>query len=199
MDRPGMFPRLVGSVDTLTVALEVRDAYTRSHCDRVVRLATELGNACDVLDAELDHLRVAARFHDVGKIGVPDQILRKPGKLTDDEWACMKAHAALGERIFRATNLPDQADIADAIRHHHEAYDGSGYPDQLVGEAIPLASRILLVVDAYDAITSSRPYAEARSHVKAMEILKSDSGRKLDPGVFGRFERLIEHSPARAS
>ena len=193
-----MYPSLVGSVDALSVALEVRDAYTRSHCDRAVRLATELGNACNVLDAELDQLRVSARFHDIGKIGVPDGVLLKPGKLDADEWKIMMTHPSVGEQIFRSTRLQGNEEIASVIRHHHEAFDGSGYPDGLKGDDIPLLSRILLIVDGYDAMTTARPYSKARSHEQVMGILESEIGKKIDPEIFKTFSRLIEHSPVRA-
>lgn len=193
-----IFPRLLGSVESLSVALQVRDSYTRSHCDRSARLAVELGAACDVSDAELNHLRVGARFHDIGKIGVPDAVLLKPARLTGDEWDLMKTHSELGELIFRAADLPDHDVVAAAIRHHHESFDGSGYPDGLAGEAIPLLSRIMLIVDAYDAMTSARPYHPVRTHARVMEIMESESGAKLDPEFFRRFRALIEHSPARA-
>lgn len=196
MKNSATYPRLLGSVESLSVALEIRDSYTRSHCDRAVRLVTELGNACDVLDAELDHLRVCARFHDIGKIGVPDNVLLKPGRLTDEEWVFMKAHPVLGEKIISATALPDHDSIAVAIRHHHEAFDGSGYPDNLKGEDIPLLSRIMLVVDAYDAMTTGRPYHVARTHKDAMDILESENGKKLDPEIFKKFAKIIEYSPA---
>lgn len=193
-----IFPRLLGSVESLSVALQVRDSYTRSHCDRSARLAVELGGACEVSDAELSHLRVCARFHDVGKIGVPDAVLLKPGRLTSDEWELMKKHSALGERIFKATDVTDHDVVAAAIRHHHESFDGSGYPDGLAGEAIPLLSRIMLIVDAYDAMTSARPYHPVRTHAQVMEIMASESGTKLDPEIFRRFSLLIEYSAARA-
>ena len=198
MKRSTNHPQLLGSIDALSEALEVRDAYTRSHCDRSARLAMELGYACDVSDLELDRLRVGARFHDIGKIGIPDAVLLKPARLTSDEWMLMKAHPALGEQIFRETALPDQDEIAIVIRHHHESYDGSGYPDGLAGEGIPLLSRILLIVDAYDAMTTARPYHPVRTHAQVMEIMQSESGTKLDPQIFRRFSALIEYSPARA-
>lgn len=193
-----VYPNLLGSVDSLSVALNARDAYTRTHCDRAVRLATEVGNACDVIDAQLDQLRVAARFHDVGKIGVPDAVLLKPGRLDAGEWKVMATHPVIGEEIFRSTLLQGHDDIARIIRHHHEAVNGTGYPDGLKNSAIPLLSRILLVVDAYDAITTARPYSRPRTHEQAMEILRSETGTKIDPEIFRVFERVIEHSPARA-
>lgn len=188
---------MLGSVESLSVALQLRDSYTGSHCDRSARLAAELGNACDVSDAELSHLRVSARFHDIGKIGVADAVLLKPGRLTSDEWDLMRKHPALGERIVKAMDLPNQDVIAPAVRHHHESFDGSGYPDGLAGEAIPLLSRILLIVDAYDAMTTPRPYHAVRTHAQVIELMRSECGTKLDPGIFRKFSALIEHSPAR--
>jgi HD-GYP domain-containing protein (c-di-GMP phosphodiesterase class II) len=189
---------LVGSVDSVTVALDARDSYTRSHCDRVMRLAAELGAACKISDAELEQLSVCARFHDIGKIGVPDAVLLKPGRLDAGEWAVMKTHAEIGERIFRAMALADSDAAADAIRHHHESFDGSGYPDGLAGEAIPLTSRVMLIVDAYDAMATARPYHRARTHDEVMGILESESAKKLDPSIYRAFAKLIERSPERA-
>jgi HD-GYP domain-containing protein (c-di-GMP phosphodiesterase class II) len=199
MGRSSAYPNLLGSAESLSVALGLRDEYTRKHCDRVVRLATALGDACGVVDADIDRLRVCARFHDVGKIGVPDAVLLKPGPLTDEEWILMRAHANFSEVIFRAMNVEQEDEIAFAIRHHHESFDGTGYPDGLRGDEIPLLSRIMLVVDAYDAITTKRSYSEARSHTKTMEILESEAGHKTDPQVFGKFVKVIEHSSARAA
>lgn len=185
---------LLGSINVITEALDARDAYTRFHCDRVVTLSIELGSVCDVLDAELNLLGLCARFHDVGKIGIPDAILLKPGRLTDEEWVRMSEHPVIGERIFAATGLPIAAEVGNVIRHHHESFDGSGYPDALAGDRIPLLSRILLVVDAYDAMTSARPYHRALPHHEAMEILDAESGTKLDPFVLEKFKGVIEHS-----
>jgi len=189
---------MLGSMGVVSLALEMRDAYTQSHCSRSVRLATELGNVCGVVEAELDRLRVCARYHDIGKIGVPDAVLLKPGHLTDEDWVLMKSHSAFGGDLILTAGITDSALIADAVRHHHEAFDGSGYPDGLCGDAIPLISRILLVVDAYDAMTTSRPYHHARPHETVMEILRSEVGKKLDPTIFDKFSSMIEHSPARA-
>jgi HD-GYP domain-containing protein (c-di-GMP phosphodiesterase class II) len=186
------------SVEALTVALEVRDAYTRSHCDRLVALAGDLGEVCGVATEQKGLLGVAARFHDIGKIGVPDAVLLKPSRLTEDEWVLMKAHTELGERIFRATFLHHHESIATVIRNHHEAFDGSGYPDGLTAEKIPLPCRIIRIVDSYDAMATGRPYQKARCHREIMNILDSESGTKLDPEVFREFSKLIAHNPLRA-
>jgi HD-GYP domain-containing protein (c-di-GMP phosphodiesterase class II) len=190
--------QLRGSIEALTIALDVRDAYTRSHCDRVVRLAAELGLACNLSEADLDRLRIAARFHDIGKVGIPDAVLRKPGRLDPDEWALMKNHSEYGERIFRAAAIRELEPITKIIRHHHEAYDGSGYPDGLRSEGIPLASRIMLVVDAYDAMSSTRPNSAPRSHAEIMQALASEAGSRLDPDIFREFSARIDASPSRA-
>ena len=199
MERAAQYPDLLGSVAALTTALDVRDSYTKSHCDRVVALSEELGKACGLADAELDQLRIGSRFHDIGKIGIPDAVLLKPGRLSAQEWEDVKAHAELGERIFRATGLDRLEPVALAIRHHHESFDGGGYPDGLAGEAIPLLSRVMLVADAYDAMTTVRPYQAARSHRQVLGILESESGTKLDPQVVRAFFAQIDASPYRAS
>ena len=188
---------LRGSVDVMTAALHERDPYTRFHCERVMFLAQELGKACGLSFDELKSLHLGAVFHDVGKIGVPDQVLLKPGRLNNTEWNLMKAHSEQGERIFRSAALDRADDVALIIRHHHESFDGSGYPDGLKGECIPLPCRILLVADSYDAMATARAYHPARTHRDVMQILESEQGTKIDPNVLHEFKRLIERSPAR--
>lgn len=192
-------PSIRGSVNALSVALNERDSYTQAHCNRVVMLAEALGKACGISEQDRTYLRICALFHDIGKLGVPDSVLLKPGRLTPDEWVLMKAHAEQGERIFRATEIAELERTAPIIRHHHESYDGSGYPDGLRGEAIPPVCRILLVVDGYDAMGSSRPYHKARSHNEIIGILESEEGKKLDPFMFRHFLKLIERSPLRVN
>lgn len=188
---------LRSSVAALTVALQERDAYTRDHCDRVVVITRDLGSACGVTNGELDLLRLGAMFHDIGKIGIPDTVLLKPGRLDAEEWALMQAHAEKGERIIRSTALKIGEQVAPIIRHHHEAYDGSGYPDGLSGEAIPLLSRIIMICDAYDAMATTRPYHTPRSHRQVMDVLVAENANRLDPSVFQTFTRIIEQSSAR--
>lgn len=197
MNAQSAYSNLLGSVDVMTEALDVRDSSTRFHCDRVVRLSTELGESCHVLDADLELLKLCARFHDIGKIGIPDAILLKPGRLNGKEMTRMREHSVLGERIFLATGLSIAAQVGKIIRHHHESYDGSGYPDALQRDDIPLLSRILLVTDSYDAMTSTRPYRQALTHSEAMKILADETGKKLDPDIIAKFASVIEHSAAR--
>ncbi|ABE49993.1 HD-GYP domain-containing protein [Methylobacillus flagellatus] len=189
---------LAASTQALFIALDERDSYTHQHCDRVSLLAHEIGIACGLSQKELDLLAVGARFHDIGKIGIPDNVLLKPGALTAEEWGIMKMHPVKGERLFRNTLHPQADQIATIIRHHHECFDGSGYPDGLAGDDIPLASRIMLIADAYDAMATTRPYHRARAHRDIIDILAAEEGIKTDPDVLARFLRVIPHSQARA-
>lgn len=178
----------------LTVALGARDHYTRVHCDRVVQLSTELGQHIGLTSQELDHLVLGARLHDMGKIGIPDTVLRKPAPFNSDEWECMKQHVLIGEQIVLAINGGRASSVARTVRHHHEHFDGSGYPDGLKGSTIPLDARIISVVDSYDAMIARRPYHDARSHRAVMDILISESGTKHDPDLVHAFGAVIEKS-----
>lgn len=183
----------------LITALCARDTYTRGHCDRVHRLALAMGEAAKLSVSSLDALRIASQLHDVGKTGVRDKVLLKPGGLTPEEWEEMKTHSTIGERIVKAALLSNAAEVASIVRHHHESFDGSGYPDGLAGTQIPRTCRILLVVDAYDAMTTGRPYHSARSHDETMSILNEEAGTKLDPDMFSLFSRVIKRTSNRAS
>lgn len=134
------FGDIACSMESLALAIEVRDAYTRGHCDRTGRIARALGQCFDLEPAQLEQLELAAHFHDVGKIGVPDRVLLHPGTVPDDDWPAIRAHSELGERIFLASGHAHASEVATLIRHHHEAMDGSGYPDGLAGDAIPLGA-----------------------------------------------------------
>ena len=125
----------------LTIALEVRDYYTRQHSDRVVQLSAELGAHIELSGHELELLALGAQFHDLGKIGIPDSVLRKPTPFASEEWECMKQHVVIGEQMILAVNGDKSPEIARIVRHHHERFDGSGYPDGLRGTTIPLYSR----------------------------------------------------------
>lgn len=182
----------------LTVALGARDHYTRVHCDRVVQLSIELGQHIGLTAEELDKLALGARFHDLGKIGIPDTILRKPKSFEAHEWECMQQHVLIGEQIVLAINGGRASDVARTVRHHHEHFDGSGYPDKLKGSDIPLDARIISVVDSYDAMTARRPYHESRRHQTVMDILHSETGCKHDPDLVHAFGAVIENSLMRA-
>ena len=167
------------SVLALVAALEARDGYTEEHSRAVVELARHVGERLGLSDLELADLEHAALLHDVGKIGVPDAVLRKNGPLDDDEWAQMRRHPEIGERIV--ASIDPLAHLAQVIRAEHERWDGGGYPDRLAGEAIPLASRILLVCDAYHAMTSDRPYRRRLTREAAMRELEDGRGSQFCP------------------
>lgn len=184
---------------SLTVALGERDHHTRRHSERVVQLSVELGRHIDLSEQELDLLSLGAQFHDLGKIGIPDQILRKPAAFEAQEWECMKQHAIIGERIILAIGDDKSPEVARIVRHHHEHFNGSGYPDGLHGTEIPLYARIVSLADSYDAMAVSRPYHKARQHQVVMDILNSEAGIKHDPDLLHAFCAVIEKSDQRAS
>lgn len=185
-------PNLANQLRVLKVALAARDGYTNTHCDRVVYLAGELGKLCRLSEAELNVLRISAAVHDVGKLGVPDRILLKSGRLAPEEWTIMKSHAALGQDILQVVDMDDIDQIALMVRHHHEAYNGQGYPDGLQGEAIPVMARIIALADSYDAMATTRPYRSALPHAQIMDILSQEAGRKYDPYLHTKFLPLVE-------
>ena len=172
---------------SLSTALEERDCDTRLHSDRVVDIAMDIGRRCGLSKDDLSLLWMSAAFHDVGKIGIPDSVLHKPGVLNEREWETMKSHTVVGEKILRAFRAPGMDWVADAVRHHHECFDGSGYPDGLVAEEIPLLARIIAIADGYDAKTTSRPYHLGVSHDEAMEQMREEVGEKYDPELFRHF------------
>ena len=178
-------------VDALSMSLQMRDAYTRHHCDRVGLLAQRLAVHCDMDSDSRAHVGLAARFHDIGKIGIPDDGLLSPRRHTEEDSAIMREHPVRGEHIFLATGRSDAVPVARLIRAHHEAHDGSGYPDGLHGESIPLGARILTVVDAYDAMTSARPYRQAMEHDAVLRVLDDQAGGLIDPYVLRRFRDML--------
>jgi response regulator RpfG family c-di-GMP phosphodiesterase len=185
-------------IQHLAVILNERDNHTNQHCSRVSGLSAELGNALGLDGHARSVLAASAQLHDIGKIGIPDAVLLKPGPLTEDEWAIMKLHPEKGERIIASLQQPAHAEISKIIRHHHEAFDGSGYPDALSGEDIPILCRVLLVVDVYDAMATRRPYHSPISHTHIMTLLDTEEGKKVDPYVLNRFRKIIGESIYRA-
>ncbi len=183
----------------LSVALGYRDSFTRLHSNRVLHLAEELGTHCALSNRELIILKIGASFHDIGKIGIPDQILRKPSTLDTPETEKMRKHSEIGEEIMKATELDGAELAAVVIRHHHEHFDGLGYPDGLAGEAIPIGSRIISIVDSYDAMAETRPYHNARQHTKIMDLLHEEIGKKHDPEIMRMFVKIIEKSKLKAT
>ena len=165
-------------VAALANAVEAKDAPTERHCERLALLAARLGSRLGLSIAELDAVAYGALLHDVGKIGVPDAVLTKAGPLTEEEWALVRRHPEIGERI--CAPLEAFATFGTIIRHHHERWDGTGYPDGLRGEATSLGARIVGIVDAFDAMTHDRPYRGALSVDQALEELRRGAGRQFD-------------------
>jgi HD-GYP domain-containing protein (c-di-GMP phosphodiesterase class II) len=172
---------LDASVQSLAALLDLRDGYTGQHSSTVVRLCAEVGRRVGVAGAEIEHLRIAAHLHDLGKIGVPDQILHKPGPLDDSEWSIMREHPVWGARALE--QIPGFRAASRAVRHHHERWDGSGYPDGLAGERIPIGARVIAVCDAYEAMTSTRPYRPALAEQLARERIVAGTGTQFDPAA----------------
>jgi len=178
------------TIEALAAAIDARDPYTAGHSRRVADCATELAVALGYQERFVQDLRLACLFHDVGKIGVPDAILQKPGKLTDDEFARMKDHARLGaDMLDRVQSL--QRALA-GIRHHHERWDGRGYPDALAGDEIPAMARVIAVADAYDAMTSNRVYRAALLPEDVTRILRSGAGVQWDAVMVEKWVELLE-------
>jgi two-component system cell cycle response regulator len=169
------------AIEALAVALLERDRYTGEHSEAVIEISSAVARNLGCSSAEVEQVRSAALLHDIGKVAIPDEILHKPGPLSDEEWVLMKEHPVIGERILRV--LPGLGTVARIVRHEHERWDGGGYPDGLAAEAIPLGSRIIIAADTYHAITSDRPYRAARPHSEAVDELTRCAGTQFDPQV----------------
>ncbi|OKP87404.1 hypothetical protein A3848_20005 [Paenibacillus sp. P32E] len=192
---------------TLAVALDARDPYTAGHSLRVAEYSVIIGQLAGLTGQKLDNLRKSALLHDIGKIGVRDSVLFKEEALTDEEFDQIKSHPVLGENILRQIEpVEKMAPYLGGVRSHHERYDGKGYPDGLAGTAIPLHGRIIAVADAYDAMTSDRPYRKGINHERALAILEQGRGTQWDPefaglflAYFGKTEKLDKTDyPGRA-
>lgn len=176
---------ILQSLQGLANALEAKDPYTRGHSGRVARTARRLAEVHGLPKTSAEMVAQAGLLHDLGKIGIPEAILRKPGPLTEAEWDSMRQHPVVGARIVAPLDF--FAEGAFIVRHHHERVDGSGYPDRLVGEAIPLGARIVAVADVYDALTSDRPYRPGLSSAQAIAELRAQEGRTLDGEIVATF------------
>lgn len=181
-----------GFFRTLARVVDARDVYTGNHSGRVAAYAAAIGRALGLPREALAQLNMAAGLHDIGKISVPDAVLKKPGPLTPDEWGLMRRHAVVGSRIIHAAPFSDR--VKEGVRHVHEWWNGKGYPDRLKGEQIPLFGRILGVADAFEAMTSARPYREALTPVAALAELERMRGVQFDPAIVDVFTRWVRET-----
>jgi HD-GYP domain-containing protein (c-di-GMP phosphodiesterase class II) len=180
----------VETVEALANALEANDEYTSTHARWITDLALRVGNEFGLGKRELKRLELGALLHDIGKIGIPSDILSKPGRLTAEERAVIETHPELGERIIAPIDRLQE--VRAIVRHCHERWDGGGYPDELAGDAIPLESRIIFVCDAYHAMTTDRPYRKRLSHPEAVRRLLEAAGTQLDAHVVETAIRVID-------
>lgn len=177
-------------ITSLALAVEARDSYTGGHCARLAKAAVELGRRIGLGSEDLRVLRLGGFLHDLGKLSVPDPVLLKPGPLTEEEWVSMKAHPVTGEQLCQPLHSLDA--VRSSIRHHHERWNGSGYPDGLAGDAIPLAAQILGMVDVYDALVTRRPYKPPFTREESLDILQREAARDLwNPKLLPEFLRLV--------
>ncbi|MBZ5558934.1 MAG: HD domain-containing protein [Acidobacteriia bacterium] len=178
--------------EALARTMTARDGLTQQHSQRVQRWALALAHETGITDsAILEAIGGAALLHDIGKLGIPDLVLQKPGPLTRDEYDRVKAHVTIGADILTAAAFPSS--LALIVRHHHENWDGTGYPDRLRGEDIPIGARVIAVVDCYDALTSDRPYRRALSHGSAVAMIHERRGTMYDVNLADAFLGIVQH------
>ncbi len=178
------------TLEALSSALDLRDTETEGHARRVTDYVMLLGRSLGLAEPQMRVLYRGALLHDIGKIGVPDAVLRKPGRLMEEERALIRLHPAWGASILQG--IPFLEEVLPLVRHHHEWWDGSGYPDGLAGEAIPLFARLFAIADTFDALTSVRPYRPASEPREALSIMRRETGTHLDPSLFCLFDSLFD-------
>ena len=167
------------------------------HSERVAFLADALASAMGIGDPVwIEALRMASAMHDIGKLAVPEAILKKPGRLDADEWATVRMHPEWGAMLVERLGM--SGEVRAAVRHHHERWDGTGYPDRLRGESIPLSARVVCVVDVFDALTSDRSYRPALTREEALAVMEAEAGTTLDPAIFRVFRRAVACGPESA-
>ena len=178
-------------VETLRFAVEAKDTYTRGHSDRVSEYCVLIGKKLGLPEEDIKALKIGGLFHDIGKIGVPDSVLLKEEKLTDEEYSQIKNHPSIGAHILSTATI--FADILPIVKHHHEKYDGTGYPSKLSGESIPYLARIAALADTFDAMSSKRPYRDALSIEVIKEEIKKNKGTQFDPKLADVFLDILEN------
>lgn len=186
-DMKGMY---VGTIMTLAKAIDAKDSYTKGHSERVMKFAVEIAKEMKLPEKLVSNIEFAALIHDIGKIGVKDNVLDKPTRLSDAEYDIIKKHPVIGEQIIAPIEF--LTNIAPLILYHHEHYDGSGYLEGLKGEEIPIGARILIVADAFEAMISERPYSRSMTREEASDELRDKSGSQFDPEVVKAFLRVLE-------
>ena len=185
----------MGSIQMLAGAVDEKDPYTRGHSDRVTRYAVMIGNEMSLPSTFLETLQISAQLHDVGKIGIEDHILKKPGALTAEEFEVMKTHTTKGANILR--EVKQLAEMLPGIELHHESLDGRGYPYGLQGEQIPLLARVIAVADTFDALTTNRPYQKAHTPEEALRIVHNLAGKRLDPSAVAALQAIYDRGEIR--
>jgi HD-GYP domain-containing protein (c-di-GMP phosphodiesterase class II) len=180
----------INSVRMLAAAIDAKDPYTRGHSERVARYSIAIGKNMSLTEKEMRNLRISALLHDVGKIGIDDRILRKPGALSDDEFEVMKQHPAKGAAIM--SGVAQLIDIIPGMKYHHEKWGGGGYPDSLTGDQIPVQARIVAIADTFDAMTTNRPYQKAMELSYVVEKIRSFAGSRFDPRVVDAFAQAVK-------
>ena len=179
-------------LESFASAVDEKDSYTHKHSNNVVEYASAIARQLELSLKETRAIEQAAQLHDVGKIGIPDAILHKKGELSDNEWAEIKQHPSKSVNILEPLNFLKE--IIDTILHHHEKYDGTGYPAKQKGEEIPIGARVIAVADSFDTMLSNRPYREALKRKEAVEELKNQSGKQFDPKVVEAFLTLLKEN-----
>jgi putative nucleotidyltransferase with HDIG domain len=185
----------MATVRALSNAVEARDAYTGKHAERVAAYGAAIARALGIAGSEAPEIEFGFLLHDIGKVAIPDAILYKPGALTDEERTLMSRHPAIGAEIVGGIEFLHEA--VAVVRSHHERWDGTGYPDGLAGEEIPLAARVFAVADVLDALTTDRPYRRALPFAQAREIIVAGSGSQFDPAVVEAFRTIADHTVMR--
>ena len=185
----------MGSIQMLAGAVDEKDPYTRGHSDRVTRYSLLIAKEMGLPPAFMETLQISAQLHDVGKIGIEDHILKKPGSLTEEEFEVMKTHTTKGANILRP--VPQLAEMLPGIELHHEALDGRGYPYGLKGDQIPLMPRVIAVADTFDALTTNRPYQQAHTPDQALQIIRNLAGKRLDPAAVDALLAVYERGEIR--
>ncbi|MDZ7609641.1 MAG: HD-GYP domain-containing protein [Eubacteriales bacterium] len=189
--RPDLYDVYHDTIECLVTALDTRDQYSAGHSSRVADMAVQLGTAAGLTGEDLETLHIAAHLHDIGKIGIPDAILSKTGKLTESEMKIVQTHPVLGSTILRSS--PTLVNVARLVLHHHERWDGGGYPSGLAGTAIPLGSRIVAICDAIDAMLTDRPYRKGMCWEQCAEEVLRGCNRQFE----ARLARLVIENPLR--